>query len=131
MVYVVDFDSLVAPYTDTTPIIGPFIVSAALAMIAPTRSVGWISRPASDFNFDPMNVRQAVFREDAWAAIIINANATALLQDAVINGNTSYDPMGAAQLIYVEARDVSGFPLPAFSSCYRNGELRGISVKTS
>jgi hypothetical protein len=29
----------------------------------------------------------------------------ALLQDAVANGNTSYDPMGAAQVIYVEARD--------------------------
>jgi hypothetical protein len=38
-------------------------------------------------------------------AIIINANATALLQDAVTNGNTSYDPMGAAQVIYVEVRD--------------------------
>jgi hypothetical protein len=38
-------------------------------------------------------------------SVIINANATALLQDAVTNGKTSYDPMGAAQVIYVEARD--------------------------
>jgi hypothetical protein len=74
-------------------------------MIAPKGALGWGSLPASAFNYDPMAVRQAIYDEKAWAAIIINANATALLQDAVQNGNTSYDPMGAAQVIYVEARD--------------------------
>ncbi|KAI9649969.1 hypothetical protein NHQ30_002554 [Ciborinia camelliae] len=39
--------------------------------------------------------------------MIINANATALLQDAVQNGNTTFDPLGIAQIIYVQARDDS------------------------
>ena len=57
------------------------------------------------FDNDPIRVRQAVYDQDAWAAIIINANATALLREAVATGNTSYDPLGAAQIIYVQARD--------------------------
>ncbi|TVY46072.1 Nitrosoguanidine resistance protein [Lachnellula occidentalis] len=107
VVYVVDFDGQVAPYTDVTPIVGPQIVSAAESLVAPTGSLGWGSLPASAFNNDPMAVRQAVYDQKAWAAIIINANATALLQDAVRNGNTTYDPMGAAQIVYVQARDES------------------------
>jgi hypothetical protein len=62
--------------------------------------------PASLFNSDPVEVRQAIYDENAWAAVI-NANAIALLQEAVTNGNTSYDPIGAAQIIYVQARDES------------------------
>jgi hypothetical protein len=53
-----------------------------------------------------MEVRQAIYDFKAWAAIIINPNATSLLQAAFLNGgNTSYDPLGAAQTIFVEARD--------------------------
>lgn len=99
--------------------VGPQIVSAAESLIAPTGSVGWGSLPASAFNNDPMAVRQAVYDEKAWAAIIINANATALLQDAVKNGNTTYDPMGAAQIVYVQARDEtthSSYITPQLSS---------------
>lgn len=93
---------MVAPYTDVTPVVGPRIVSTALSLVAPSGSLGWGSLPASDFNNDPMAVQQAIYDEHAWAAIIINANATALLQDAITNGNTSYDPMGVAQVIYVQ-----------------------------
>ncbi|TVY37099.1 Nitrosoguanidine resistance protein [Lachnellula subtilissima] len=119
VVYVVDFDGQVAPYTDITPIVGPQIVSAAESLIAPSGSLGWGSLPASAFNNDPMAVRQAVYDEKAWAAIIINANATALLQDAVMNGNTTYDPTGAAQIVFVEARDettVGSYILPQLFS---------------
>ncbi|PMD22313.1 hypothetical protein NA56DRAFT_670398 [Hyaloscypha hepaticicola] len=105
VVYVVDFDGQVAPYTDTTPIVGPMIVEATESLIAPSSSLRWGSLPASQFNNDPMAMREAIYNEEAWVAIIINANVTALLQDAVANGNASYDPMGAAQVIYVEARD--------------------------
>lgn len=105
VVWVVDFDGQVAPYTDTTPLVGPAVVQAAQSSILPSGSIGWGSLPASRFNNDPMEVRQAIYDEKAWAAIIINANATTLLQDAVNTGNSSYDPMGAAQLIYVQARD--------------------------
>lgn len=105
VVWVVDFDSQVSPYSSVTPIVGPQIVSAAEALVAPSGQLGWTSLPASTFNYDPMAVRQAIYDEKAWAAVIINANATALLQDAVQNGNSSYDPKGSAQVIYVEARD--------------------------
>jgi hypothetical protein len=107
VVWVVDFDGQVAPYTNVTPVVGPAIVQAALAQLKPTNTVGWGSLPASDFNYDPLEVRQRIYDYKAWAAIIINANATSLLQDAVQNGNASYDPMGAAQVVYVQARDQS------------------------
>lgn len=52
-----------------------------------------------------MNVRQEVYDNKAWAGIVINPNATALLQQAIETGNSSYDPSGAFQFFYVEARD--------------------------
>jgi hypothetical protein len=105
VVFVVDFDGQVAPYTNISPIVGPMIVQTAQSLLAPSGTVGWQSQPPSVFNYDPIAVRQAIYAEKAWAAIIINPNATALLQEAVNNGNASYDPMGAAQVVYVEARD--------------------------
>ena len=71
----------------------------------PPPHLGYEIKPPSMFNNDPMQVRQAVYNQDAWAAIIVNSNATALLREAVASGNTSYDPLGAAQVIYVQARD--------------------------
>ena len=35
----------------------------------------------------------------------MNPNATSLLREAVTQGNASYDPTGACQIIYVQARD--------------------------
>jgi hypothetical protein len=67
VVWVVDFDGQVAPYTDVTPIVGPQIVSAAEALIAPSGAVGWGSMPASAFNYDPMAVRKAVYDQKCWA----------------------------------------------------------------
>lgn len=119
VVWVVDFDSQVAPYTGTTAVVGPAIVSYAMSLLKPTGTVGWGSLPASAFDYDPIQVRQRVYDQKAWAAVIINANATALLNDAVNNGNASYDPMGAAQIIYVEARDqdtVDDYILPQLLS---------------
>lgn len=51
----------------------------------------------SSSNFDPMAMRQAIYDEKVWAAVVINL--TALLQDAVTNRNASYDLIGAAQII--------------------------------
>lgn len=45
----------------------------------------------------------------AWAAIIINPNATSQLYSAIQNGNRSYDPMGACQLIYQDSRDDTNY----------------------
>lgn len=106
VVYVVDFDGQ-APYNTSgvAPIVGPHIVQVAESLIAPTGQLGWGSLPPSHFNNNPLEVRQRIYDYKAWAAIIINSNATVLLQEAVRSGNSTYDPMGAAQVIYVEARD--------------------------
>lgn len=108
MVYVVDMDAQVAPYNTSgvTPIVGPIITDLARTMVASGNpTLGWGPLNAADFNYDPIAVRQAVYDFKAWAAIIIMPNATALLQSAIRTGNTSYDPMGACQLIYQDARD--------------------------
>lgn len=109
VVWVVDFDAQVAPYSSTTPLVGPAVVKAAEMLVAPSGSLGWGSMPASYFNNDPLEVRRQIYNQKAWAAVIINANATALLQEAVQTGNMSYDPNGALQLVYVEARDAMSF----------------------
>ncbi|KAH7395166.1 hypothetical protein DE146DRAFT_678941 [Phaeosphaeria sp. MPI-PUGE-AT-0046c] len=107
LVYVVDMDGA-APYDNTgnQPFVGQTItqlVEQQLSSGKPT--LGWSVRSGSEFNNDPLEVRQAVYNWDAWAAIIINPNASALLYQAVATGNTSYDPLGACQLVYQDSRD--------------------------
>lgn len=104
----VDFDGTQAPYTDVTPLLGPMLTQMTTKMISSGQSgnhLGYVNMDPAAFNNDPMQVRQAVYDFKAWAAIIVNANATALLQQAVQQGNASYDPLGACQRIWVEARD--------------------------
>lgn len=82
-------------------------------------SLGFINVPPSHFNNDPIQVRQSIYDFHAWAAIVINANATALLRAAITEGNSSYDPMGALQVIYVQARDdstIDNYIMPMLSS---------------
>lgn len=106
VVYVVDFDAQVAPYTGLTPLVGPMITQMTDEMLrSPAPHLGYDSIPHSVFHSDPLEVREAVYNQKAWAAIVINPNATALLQQAVEQGNASYDPLGACQVIYVVARD--------------------------
>ena len=105
---VVDFDGLVAPYSNSgiTPVFGPAVVEAANAQLGSGEpTLGWMVIPASQFDFDPIKVRQAVYDETYWGAVIINANATYEATMALESGNESYDPTGAAQVIIVSARD--------------------------
>ena len=103
--YVVDFDGM-APYSDVTPQIGPLIVKNTESRLAlPPPHLGYQTMPRSYFHNDPMNVRQEVYDYKAWAAIVIMPNATALLQEAIQIGNSSYDPSGVFQIYYIEARD--------------------------
>ena len=105
-VFVVDFDGTQPPYQNTVPLIGPMITQTTeIRLQAPKPHLGYVTMTPAQFNNDPIAVRQAVYDFKAYAAIIINANATALLHAAVQTGNASYDPLGAAQVIYVEARD--------------------------
>lgn len=119
-IFVVDFDGQIAPYTSVTPLLGPMITRMTEeTQRSPNTHLGYVTMPPSDFNNDPIQVRQAVFDQKAWAAIVINANATTLLQQAVQQGNASYDPLGACQVTYVEARDqdtYSAYILPQLNS---------------
>ncbi|RHZ47006.1 SNG1 family protein [Aspergillus thermomutatus] len=121
-IWVVDFDNQVEPYKNEsiTPIIGPAVTDVANRFIeSDTEHVGYKIRSPADFNYDPWAVRQGVYDELAYAAIIVNPNATTLLYDAVTNGNSSYDPNGAAQFIIISARDqttYSSYIDPALSS---------------
>ena len=105
-IWVVDFDAQVEPYKDVEPFVGPFVTQSIQGMLAAMKNhPGFTIRLPADFNYDPLQVRESVFDFHAWGAVIINANATALLTDAVLNGNASYDPLGACQIIYNSARD--------------------------
>lgn len=101
------FDNVDNTYPSvSTPLIGDAVTRAASAQAQQTSGVvGYRVEDASKYNNDPMRVRQAVYDEHVWAAIIVNTNATYLLQEAVSQGNASYDPLGAMQLIYIQARD--------------------------
>ncbi|KAH1606675.1 hypothetical protein KXX44_000357 [Aspergillus fumigatus] len=120
-VWVVDFDNQVDPYRNEsiTPIVGPAVTDVANRLIKSEREhVGYEIRSPADFNFDPWAVRQGVYDEHAYAAIIVNPNATTLLYEAVTNGHSSYDPTGAAQFIIISARDqatYSNYIEPALS----------------
>lgn len=107
-VYVVDFDGRAAPYNTSgvQPVVGPAIVKLARQMIASFEpNLGYEVMEPGVFGYDPMQVRQAVYNWDAWASIVVNPNATAMLESAIRNRNTSYDPLGACQLIYIASRD--------------------------
>ena len=101
IVFVVNFE------TESDALVGPLITQATEKMVEQNLMphLGYVTVPPSTYNYDPMQVREAVYGEEAWAAIVINANATTMLRQAVEQGNSSYDPLGACQLIYVEARD--------------------------
>jgi hypothetical protein len=103
-ILVVDFDGQ-APYTETTPFVGPFVTRAVHNIIEAGGAPGYTFRSPHEFNNDLLKVRESVYDFKAWAAIVINPNATALLDAAVRKGNASYDPLGACQIIYNSARD--------------------------
>lgn len=119
-IIVVDFDGQVAPYTSSTPLVGPFVTQAVNDMlnsggVVPT----YTFRPPQDFGNDPLKVRESVYDFHAWGAVIINPNATALLADAIYAGNASYDPFGACQIVYNSARDqttISSYIVPSLTA---------------
>ena len=104
-IWVVDFDGQ-PPYAGVTPFVGPFVTQAIHDIIDEGGVVpGYTFASPGDFDNDPLRVRDNVYDFHAWAAVIINPNATAMLEAAVRQGNASYDPLGACQIIYNSARD--------------------------
>lgn len=106
-VVVVDFDGQVPPYDQVAPMVGPFVTQMTneQAQSPNPMHLGYRNRAPAFFENDPLAVRRHVYDEGAWAGIVVNANATALLRSAVETGNMSYSPLGAIQIIYNQARD--------------------------
>ncbi|KAF1994476.1 hypothetical protein P154DRAFT_624685 [Amniculicola lignicola CBS 123094] len=127
-VWVVDFDGQVPPYENVEPFVGPFVVDSIRSLIESEKyHPGFTFRSPADFDNDPLKVRESVFDFGAWAAVIINANATGLLAAAVSEGNSSYEPMGACQIIYNSARDqstVSSYILPYLTQIQKHAVTR-------
>ena len=89
--------------------------------------LGFVTVPPSAYDYDHLAVREAIYQEEAFAAIVVNANATTLLREAVETGNSSYDPTGAIQLIYVEARDQDSY----YDYIYPNMQVLQTQITTS
>lgn len=107
---VVNFDASSPPYNNVEPVVGPFVEQVIRHELATQQyPLGYKFLPPTKFNNDPIAVRLAVHEERYWGAIIVNNNATALLRQAVENGNFSYDPFGAAQIVTNQARDIESF----------------------
>lgn len=79
-IWVVDFDGTVDPSRDSKSIVGPAVVDVARRIIQTPEHgrLGYVIRSPSEFDYNPWAVRQGVYDEHAYAAIIINANATSL-----------------------------------------------------
>jgi hypothetical protein len=99
-VWVVDFDGGDAPF------VGPFVTDVVRSLVEESGVVpGYTFAPPSDFEHDPLKVRESVYDFEAWASVVINPNATVMLEAAVRNGNASYAPLGACTITYNSARD--------------------------
>lgn len=105
-VWVIDFDGQVEPYRTNETIVGPAVTDVAAQIInSTTDRLGYTIVSPAAFNYDVWNVRQQIYDEHAYAAIVVNPNATTMLRGAAMNGNTTYDPAGAIQSIVISARD--------------------------
>lgn len=105
-VWVVDFDGKSAPNQTANTVVGTAVTDTARNIItSATHRVGYTIKAAEDFGHDPTAVRQGVYNENAYAAVIVNPGATSLLREALSSGNTSYDPTSAGQMVTVSARD--------------------------
>ena len=115
--WVVDFDQ---PSSGGAPIVGPAVTQTMVDFTnSPGNHITFQTQPTSKFNNSTLEVRHGVYKDHAWAAIIIQPYATDLLRNAVVTSNTSYDPSDACEKVYVEARDQStleSYILPVLSS---------------
>ncbi|KAF9890030.1 hypothetical protein FE257_006710 [Aspergillus nanangensis] len=106
-VWVVDFDGQEETRHDVRedPIVGPAIMKVTHSMASVTTGLAYTIQSPADFNYDPQALKQAVYDEHVYAAVIVSSNATALLLHAVRNGDSSYRPTEAAQFVTISARD--------------------------
>ena len=113
--FVVNFE------TEPDALVGPMVTQMTESIVEENAMphLGFVTVPPSAYNYDHLAVREAIYQQEAYAGIVVNSNATTLLRQAVETGNSSYDPTGAIQLIYVEARDQDSY----YNYIYPNMQL--------
>ncbi|KAJ5564042.1 hypothetical protein N7513_000284 [Penicillium frequentans] len=105
-IWIIDFDSAIAPYDSFEPFVGPMITEIIMDDFPSAKqSPSMVQYTPHSFQNDSMAIRRAVYEQHVYAAVIINANATTTLQAAVTSGNKSYNPLDIAQVVYNSARD--------------------------
>ncbi|KAJ5579485.1 uncharacterized protein N7459_005470 [Penicillium hispanicum] len=105
-VWVVDFDGQIDPYRTNDTLVGPLVANVTNKFIqSDSLHLGYTIKSAAAFDYDLRAVRQGIYDEHAYAAVIVNPNATSLLRAAVTRGNISYDPTGAIETVIISARD--------------------------
>lgn len=79
-VYVVDMDgAALFDNTGNAPFVGPAITQLVeKQLVSDFLTLEWSTPPGSHINNDVLEVRQATYNWDAWAAIIINSQCSAL-----------------------------------------------------
>lgn len=75
---------------------GGFIGSGVSSALLSSQQLGYYVSTS-----DPID---AILHEEAWAAVVINAGATAALQTARTSGNSSYMGTSAVSVYYAQAR---------------------------
>ncbi|KAJ5550588.1 hypothetical protein N7535_001469 [Penicillium sp. DV-2018c] len=105
-IWVVDFDGQVDPYKGSDPIVGPTVINVTNKILQSEGiHLGYTIKSPADFDYDPWAVRQAIYDEHAYAAVVVKPNATSLLRHAVSSGNETYDPTGTIETVILSARD--------------------------
>ncbi|KAG8729018.1 hypothetical protein FRC12_021311 [Ceratobasidium sp. 428] len=83
--------------------VGQAVVQGLLATTqsGTKQHLGWRQIPADQVS----DVGTAIVDEQAWAAVVVNPNASARLAAARASGDSSYDPTSAVTFYYAQARN--------------------------
>ncbi|KAG0147130.1 hypothetical protein CROQUDRAFT_43281 [Cronartium quercuum f. sp. fusiforme G11] len=97
---VVDFDQ---------GVIGQAVMSAFMAKTSGGRQLNWVSVDPSRYAAGPQAVAQTIIAQDYWVAVVINPGASIKLQNAVIQGDSTYLGAGAVTVYGVQARNDNAY----------------------
>lgn len=100
--YVYDFDSA----NNANPLLGPYVTQYMLSTLEQPTHMGVIIRDPSGKTID--DVITEIVQEKAWAAMVVNANASTMFREAIAGTggllNGEYAPAGALTVITEGAR---------------------------
>ena len=93
--------------TGEAALIGPLVVQTAEQIAANSSAphIGYVTVPPSFYQGGYSALLRSVYEEKVWATVTIKENATQELRQAAEQGDSTYNPSSACQIIYLEARD--------------------------